>query len=341
MFVCRSLRSCLTLAVSALLACSNAASLTAAEEEMAVRNQMWRATSEVFQSRNFELLDRTLTQLLQQKARTPSGVWKLSVMDRSLTHEFDKCGGDSACWDKVEADVTAWRDTQPNSVNAHLMYAKMLMMRAWSIRGGGYANSVDPANWQPFHDYMERARSYLSEHRGTIGDDPRWYQYMIDIAKVQKPADTEFENFLERALSKNPDFYEIYFAAVDYYTPRWGGDAEKLEATIKSMLRFAPDDEVASLYARMYWYASQVEFTGNMFDQTATNWPAMKRGFEEIVAKYPDLWNLNHFLKFACFQGDLEQARVLSERVGSNMVAEAWNSPELFTECQKWAQEML
>jgi hypothetical protein len=339
MFIIPSLRSFLTLAVSALLACGNAASLIAAEEEMAVRNQMWRATSDLFQGRNFELLDQTLTLLLQQKARTPSGVWKLSVMDRSLTNEFDKCGADAACWDNIEVDITAWRDTQPNSVNAHLMYAKMLIMRGWSIRGGGYADSVNPANWQPFHDYIERARAYLSEHRSTIGDDPRWYQYMIDIAKVQKPEEEEFRPFLESALAKNPEFYEIYFAAVDYYSPKWGGNAEKLESTIQAMLRHAPDDEVASLYARMYWYASQIQYMGGLFADSSVNWPAMKRGFEDIVADYPDLWNLNHFLKFSCQQGDREKARVLSEKVGEHQVSEAWDTDSDFEKCRMWAME--
>jgi Domain of unknown function (DUF4034) len=339
MFISRSFRSFLTLAVSALLAWGNATTLTAAEEEMAVRNEMWRTTGELFQGRNFELLDQTLTQLLRQKTRTPSGVWKLSVMDRSLTKEFSNCEGNIACWDKVEADITAWRDTQPSSANAHLMYAKMLMMRAWSIRGEGYANTVDPANWKPFHDNMERARSYLIDHRRTIGDDPRWYQYMIDIAKVQRPVEEEFRPFLESALAENPEFYEIYFAAVDYYSPKWGGDAEKLETTIQAMLRHAPDDEVAALYARMYWYASEIQYMDGLFADSSVNWSAMKRGFEDIVADYPDMWNLNNFLKFSCQQGDRENARVLSEKIGANEVSEAWDTDSEFEECRTWAME--
>ncbi len=89
--------------------------------------------------------------------------------------------------------------------------------------------------------------------------------------------------------------------------------------------------------ARIYWSATQGDFQCDLFSESLARWPRMKSGFDDIVARYPDDWNLNNYAKFACIAHDKQTTRALLKRIGDNVVPEAWSPAELFQTCKDWA----
>ena len=50
----------------------------------------------------------------------------------------------------------------------------------------------------------------------------------------------------------------------------------------------------------------------------------MKQGFEDIMARHPDPWNLNNYARFACLAHDKQKMAELMPRVYAAMVEDAW-----------------
>ena len=88
--------------------------------------------------------------------------------------------------------------------------------------------------------------------------------------------------------------------------------------------------------ARIYWFASQPQFDNALWRDSLAAWPRMKDGFEDIVARYPDPWNLNAYANFACLAEDKQKVLELFKRIGTDVVPQAWY-PQLHDYCSAWA----
>ncbi len=67
----------------------------------------------------------------------------------------------------------------------------------------------------------------------------------------------------------------------------------------------------------------------------------MRRGFEEMLSKYPSGWNENAFAYFSCLAGDAAKLRSLLpvvESYGEEPPWDIWKMPELRTACSEFAR---
>jgi hypothetical protein len=146
-----------------------------------------------------------------------------------------------------------------------------------------------------------------------------------------------FEALVEEGLKREPLYYQLYFAAVRFFTPKWGGDPTKIEAFADAAVARTQKDEGFSLYARIYWVASQYQYGSSLFSQTGVVWPKMKRGIHDVLARYPDQWNVNNFAYFACLAGDRDEAKKLIGMIKGPPSVQAWRRQENFSRCAAWA----
>lgn len=86
------------------------------------------------------------------------------------------------------------------------------------------------------------------------------------------------------------------------------------------------------LYARIYWVASQREYEDRLFTESKVNWPTMKRGFEDVLSRYPSPWNLQSFAYFACQANDPVKARELLAQIQEPIVG-AWRDTANYFRC--------
>ena len=94
--------------------------------------------------------------------------------------------------------------------------------------------------------------------------------------------------------------------------------------------------EGVGMYARIYWYASQAQFDDDLFGKSMVDWPKMKAGFEDVISRYPDSWNINNYAKFACLAKDKNKTSELFKRIGDTVVIQAWTRP-LLEQCRSYA----
>lgn len=318
------------------LLCTTCA-LAAPQTEQEERASISAAVRGAFESQNFHLLESMSQTYRKEKQRTASGLWKLTLFHAGIKEAIaDMAKEGDAASTKLESRISAWATQYPKSPVPITAMSSVYVTRAWSIRGTGYASDVKPEAWKPFAQSIERARITLEQGKATASIDPHWYEMMLLIAKAQGWERERFDKLLNEALTREPLFYQTYFSALEYLLPKWHGDLGEIEVFALDATKRTSKTEGQGMYARIYWYASQTQFGNGLFTNSVARWPKMKVGFDDVIARYPDSWNINNYAKFACLAQDKTTTAQLLKRVGASDEPEAWPKGMLRA-CASWA----
>jgi hypothetical protein len=306
-------------------------------DELQNRKLTETVISQLFRSGAFEDLEYIASQFRKRKLKTSSGLDKLEILNYSLSNLFGP-NIDRGPWgEKIENLIQEWLKKYPNSTSAHLAYSQVLEARAWNARGEGFAGSVKQENWVPFFEYLEKARQYLLEHESIAKGDPRWDVAFLDFARAQNASKDEFWKISHDALDRNPDFNALYFSTVDRLLPKWGGSADEIEKFANEAVTRTRRKEGHALYARIYWHVAGSQYGEDLFTQSSVRWDEMKRGFDDVVRKYPDTWNIYHFAMFACFAKDQRKTQQLMAKIKNERITEEWTFFESYEKCKTFA----
>jgi hypothetical protein len=330
----RSPMAALRIALGFLLLCTL---LPAISGELEERDEITEKARLLFRGEHFADIEAMADDFRAHNSRTSSGIWKIGLLHDGLDDDWIRGNRDEKYWAGTAASVAKWIDAFPNSPTPRILYAKMLSTHAWAIRGGGWAREVHEEDWEPFHKLIAQARAYLLAHKAIGSADPQWYESMIALARVDGSTADDVDALVYEATWKYPDYYPNYFATIMYLQPRWHGDLAAIDEFANRAVGKTREIEGESMYARIYWYASQLEFGERLFKDTSVTWPKMKRGIVDVLKRYPDQWNINNFAHFACLAGDREVTARLTARV-SEPIREAWaKDATLFARCRDWA----
>jgi len=298
---------------------------TAHAGELEDRSAIARQVSALFEAERFDELDRMAEEFRTRESRTSSGLWKLTMYYMGLYVQRDG-PLDEAYFDKVDQLFQKWAAQSPDSTVAHTGYAISLVNRAWFYRGDGWASDVPKDAWKPFHEFLEKARLYLMDHKQVSDKDPVWFDTMLVIATGENWPLDRFLALVEEASAKHPYFYRIYFKAIDYLLPKWHGDKAMIEEFANLAVEKTHEREGVGMYARIYWYASQFQFGTKLFTDSNVVWDRMAAGIDDVLTRYPDQWNINNFAHFACLARDREKAAELLARIEGEPIKLAWRN---------------
>jgi hypothetical protein len=310
-----------------------------ASPEMEERAAIEETVKQAFFAGRWAQLENTCSDYRKSRSRTPSGVWKLSFYHAGIEDAIaraEELQEREAAYRDLDARIAKWLKAYPASPCPHLAVSDMHIAHAWSIRGDKFASQVAPEAWAPFRQYIQLARKDLEEHKSVAAVDPGWYSNMLLVAQAQGWERREFDQLLNEALTREPLYYPNYFGAIEYLLPKWHGDASAIEAFARDAVRRTSKSEGRGMYARIYWYASQTDFQNKLFTKSQAVWPMMKSGFDDVIARYPDAWNLNNYAKFACLAHDRPTTKMLLKKIESQVIWDAWDPRELLDRCKNF-----
>lgn len=314
-------------------------SLKAFAGELADREKIKNDVKEMIYTENFLGLETMAKKFRENESRTSSGVWKLTIYYSGISEILSYQTVDTDKWEELLRKIDLWRSIYPESPTPYIAKSLILIRQAWSIRGTGYSNTVPNERWAPFYEKIEESRKILMESQSISKADPTWYVTMSDIATIQSWDQEKFENLVNEGLNENPYFYQLYFSAMYYYTPKWHGNAEKIEKFAQSALNRTKKKERNGMYARIYWFASQSQFKGKLFQKSGVDWGLMSKGIDDVLSKYPDQWNINNFAYFACKARDKKKTKKLLGLIEGEPIKSAWqNKTYIFNQCNNWAK---
>lgn len=300
-------------------------------DESAAREDVIAAVGDSLWNERFEELERMAEVFRRDKPRTPSGRWRLSLFYEGLRLYEERMEMDA------KSPIHGWLAAYPQSAAARIGYAVMLMEEAWKIRGKGYTRTVDDKNWAPFYAMVERARTELMQSKSLAAGDPHWYATMAEIATLQAWDDSDFDALLHEAMDREPTYTDTYFEAGNRALPKWHGSSQKLEKLARDVLERTRAIEGSALYTRIYWSAASSGYKDDLFEKSAVDWAEMSKGMDDVLARYPSQWNINHFAHFACLAGDYAKALQMIRRIEGEPMTELWGGAWSYYRCKWWA----
>lgn len=306
-------------------------------DELEDRKIIGTEVSNLFMQEQFGELERLADQYRTTGERTRSGLWKLTPFYSGISAVADSDNKGDRYWSTIETRALRWVEAYPASPTPRIAYALILIGHAWKFRGSGRAKDVSPEDWKTFHEYMNKARAYLLEHKDIAGSDPRWYEAMLTVARAENRDIKRFDELVDEATARYPYFYQIYFGAIDYLAPKWHGSKEQIEAFANFAVSKTADQDGMGMYARVYWYAAQTQFHDRLFTDSSVVWDRMKQGIADVLRQYPDQWNINNFAHFACLAWDRDETRELMGRIEEAPIPRGWEDREQYQQCRTWA----
>jgi hypothetical protein len=309
---------------------------TRRESEVELRKSMIKQVADAWRASDFAWLDVTADEYARTGAKTYSGKSRLDFFYGALHDQLKIAwpvgwyrASPPSCqceipdpahyeeadnrWQVVRAKLNTWVAQAPDSSNAKLALVEMLLQRAWFYRGTGYAGSVPPEAWPLYSRYMEEARNILSDNQAIRTSDPEWFALMFSVAMSQSWPQSELGPLLQDLRTSGTLYAHAYQNAALLMLPKWGGSYEELESFARQVIA-DHGDEGLEIYARIYWVVGALEFP-----HTHADWSLMKRGFETMIQKYPEPFNLNGMAMFACAAGDGITFKEISERLGRDL----------------------
>jgi hypothetical protein len=309
------------------------ANAPAPETELMRRKALTHEVSHAFATANFRKLDQMATQFRKEGSRLPSGVWKLSTFYKATARLFDSgAGRDAPYFEKMDDEVGKWLSGSVASPAPHLVYVQSLIARAWRARGYGIAAEVKQEAWDEHFKYLALAKAYLEAKEIQAAHDPVWYELMMNIAQSESWPQSDRDELIVEAIKRHPSYYEFYFAVIASMQPRWGGSFEMMMEFADVAVENTRKLEGESLYARIFWYAYNL-FPDDLFTTHQIDWPRLKRGFDDLLARYPDDWNRNAYAQFACIAGDKPTTRRMFRELEGRFETSGWARPTIIPMC--------
>ena len=288
-------------------------------------------------------LDERYSRALSGKERLASGVFVAARMlqgaSPSAPKEMMERMGVDASFKPVEDRARSWMAKSPQSVAAAITLSRVYYEHGWAYRGGGYANSVSEEDFARFRSYMKLAQETLLARADLGKTDPNWHLQMLAVGQVYAWSSEQYFAFAQAALDAFPDNYDIYFAVSNRLLPQWGGSVEQLTAFAEYAAERTKATEGRSMYARIFWAAYSGLGAAEKLKRGELDWPKLREGFDDVVKRYPDPWNLNFFARAACDAGDKATAQRILGLIGDRVEPEAWDNRGAYLRCKNLAAQ--
>lgn len=300
------------------------------DKEMESRQNIKKTVFDLFLNNEFKKLDEFAQTLVNEN--TSSGISSYSrfmysvgdlvraVLDKNdqkglvfLNHQF-------GVWEK---ELTG---------SSHFKLSKLTYMisLAWHYRSSGFSDTVTDEQFELFHKQLNVAKDYAEEIKLDI-NNPHWYVQMLRIYKGLDINGEEYILLANTGIALYPNFYEIYFRAADYLSPKWHGNEVILEDFMRASAENISSTDGISIYSRIFW--TQHHPSINLL----FNRDLMRASMFEVVNEYPDEWNIQNFAKIACDIQDAQTARDLLQLMISEPKRNVWYGVKRYNSCRELA----
>jgi hypothetical protein len=286
-----------------------------------------------FKSSDFKKLESMADMYRSQETKTSSGVWKLTFYYFGLSdYAHWTTRYPNSIWKQAKINTEDWIKAYPTSPAPYIAQSILLDSLAYSQITRSKKGKTTSGDINRFKEIMKQNLTFLLDNKKIAAKDPHWYVNMIRVATALKWDEPKYMHLVDEAVENYPLYLQIYFAGVDYYSPKFGGNIKSMEKFARYAVKHTQDKIGMAMYARIYWAAIQSWFRKEVW--AVIHWDDFKQGIDDVLSHYPDEWNLNNFALFACLKGDSEKANELITQLTSEPLLQVWRNKENFNQCK-------
>jgi hypothetical protein len=162
---------------------------------------------------------------------------------------------------------------------------------AWDWRGGGYRSSVARQRSREFARHINLAQQALEQAWRISPANPRTALLMMEVELAQGRGRGRMENWFDRAMNLDPNYYEAAKLMSFYLEPRWRGtEEETLEFARSCVQSEVWGGRVPLVLPRLHQSLAAYHLlpTSPQYWTQPHVWPDVKSGFEKFFALNPD-----------------------------------------------------
>lgn len=325
------------LALSALALTSGLGTDAAAADELAERKAIDRAAQPFYHQKDFQSLEAMAEDLRISKARTSSGVWKLTVFYATLqwfnSEDFVASYPNGSNWQRLEG----WIAAAPTAPTPYILKAfalkSLAMVSGRKIAEGGLPHS----GWRPDAVYLKEARKVLDDAKPFAARDPHYYAVLIDLMRASGADLQDILVVHAEAMSREPLYYQTHFVVFEHLLIATSNSHPMASTFANTVYQATAAAEGEAVYARLYWMAFQRVYGPAIFELGPIDWDRMRKGLELVVKSYPTGWNAQYSALFACLKGDQPMAHDMLGVTSEPAISELWQNHLLHKACTEFA----
>jgi len=164
--------------------------------------------------------------LYEQQIKKPLPNSLLFSMGQSMQ---DAGGGDESGLNLVHTTIDqAFATAAPDNPVKDALDGAYWTDEAWLARGGGWANTVTPPQWQKFKEDLEKADNVLESAYAKHPEEAAISVVMLKVELGQGMGRDRMEQWFQRAIKSDPQNAQAYSQKYWYLQPRWYGSVDDL-----------------------------------------------------------------------------------------------------------------
>ena len=301
---------------------------------------------EAFKFNDFKKLELLEEEALSSSPDLLSNDTKLQNFHNGIYEAVDDgAPSDSKQLTYREKRFQAWMQTSPKSATAIIFYALSLKEHAWAIRGDGYSNTVSASQWREFREYLEKAENTLVSNKHKASVNPAWYSVMMQIVSGLNWSHDDYLELVIEATDRYPEYPNIYLHALNYMMPQWGGSFDMIEQFARSAVVKTKTKYGMAAYAMVYQFLGHYNSPGfgstvhnlhtHLFEATKADWPSLKQGWLDVIARRKTQVAYNNYAWFACMANDMAATAAAFEEIKDSPDRSIWRPAKQYVACQR------
>ena len=286
--------------------------------------------------RKYQELDALAARLQRDNVTFANGDWEISFFYEGVS-DLPAAYTD-AQWEQRMQALRDWWEADTESMTARVAYALGLFNYGWKARGKGYADTVTEDGWRQFRERLAEARRILIAAERLGPDSPVYYSTRLRIAFVDGTPRAQWEELFAQSVAAFPGYTRFYLAMANFLLPRWYGAPGEWEAFAAASADRVGGEAGDMLYAQIIWQMHEIRIFGNIFKESAAEWPRVQRGFEALCRRYPEsLSALSEYCYLAGFGSDGRSlTRLLLQRLGNRVDLSVWKTMDRYLSDRAW-----
>ena len=169
--------------------------------------------------------------------------------------------------------------------------------RAWNERGSGYANTVTAEGWAGFNKHLEQAEPFLDTAWKMNPSNAYTAYLMMKLELGQSRGRERMEQWFERAMALDTNYYDAASLMSYYLEPRWHGSVdEALEFARRCVTSTNWGGQVPLVLPQLHHSLAKFKNLAESPDywQRPEVWEDVRSGYERFFQLNPDAFAYRH-----------------------------------------------
>lgn len=242
-----------------------------------------------------------------------------------------------------QLNAERWRDKDPTATIPVLAPMSGILAH---LAGNLRQSLHQRVTWQATTDMRQNVKSLrgdLLARKHSLSHDPYWYILMVETMLGTGASAEEVAAVTEEGLARHPDNFELVTTATNRFLPKWGGDAEALEAWAAKMSDKFQAREGEAMYARIYWQALRAHYGETLFKTSKVDWSRLMQGLRDLITRQPSHEQLTRASMMACLGGNRALTREAMIHPKAGRDERYWISLNIpggaYMPCRYWAAQ--